>query len=297
MALTRKYTWLTERTGVETTAGVITWICPEGEADGHTNALYNSVLPGAGGEYPPRAKFVKARHNAEPGFAWIVCRYITSRQPGEARLVGRIASNPIKMKIDLDGQIIEGPAGDGEHWFKVWTGPNNVPGSNFIPQGVESLVLKTAIEKGDFDLPGIRANRGAINASALPNFGNAPPGSLLFWSFDYDWKWGEALWYVDYTFLICPLSDAGGNVLSWNDILYSLKSVWVVKQVPIFAPVAGLPIDQWAATGEMAQVKELVPGFQYTRVGDENVLSAAQPEKRRAFRTADFSNLDALVVW
>lgn len=295
MALTRKYTWLTERTGPETTAGVIVWVCPEAEAEGQAVGLYNSTMPGSGGEYPARAKSVKAHHNAEPGFAWVVCRYITARQPGEARLVGGTRTEARAMKMDLDGAIVEGPAGDAVHWYKVWTGPNNLPGTNIIPHGIETITLKTAVE--ELDLPAIRANHGAVNDGRLPNFGNAPPGSLLFWDFSYKWQFGENLWYLDYEFWVCPYHDDAGNVLSWNETLYSRKSVWIVKEVPIYTPDASLPSDQWIATGEMARVKELVPGFEYKRVDDENELFPTEPEQRRAFRAADFSTMDAMVSW
>jgi len=295
MALTRKYTWLTERTGPETTAGVIVWVCPEAEADGHTAGLYNSVMPGSGGEYPARAKRVRCHHNSEPGFAWIVCRYITSRQPGEARLVGGTRSADRKMRRDLDDKIVEGPADDGMHWFKVCTGPNNLPGTNILPHGIETITLKTAVE--ELDLPAIRANHGAINDSHLPNFGEAPPGSLLLWDFAYNWQFGENLWYLDLEFWVCPYHDESGTVLSWNETLYSRKSIWIVNRVPIYDRVAGLAIDQWAASGEWAQMKELVPGFEYQRIDGENVIKPTTPEKRRGFRMADFSTMDAQVVW
>lgn len=298
MALTRKYSDRTsEKTGPETWAGTIVFVCPEVEALGHVSALHDSPMPEIGGEHPPLAKLVRAHHNAEPGFAWIVARYMTTRQPGEARLIGHLRSRDVKMKVDLDGKIITGPVGDGIHWYKVWTGANNVPGTNIIPQGVEMCMLKTAIEADDFDLRATRADRGTINAQYLPNFGQAPPGSLLFWDFKYDWKWGESLWYVDYLFMVCPYHDESGNVLSWNDTLYAQKCVSIVQEVPVFDPVAGLPIDQWATTGEMVRQRDLVPGFHYQRISDENVLKPVAPEKRRPFRTADWSNLDAMIRW
>jgi len=295
MALTRKYTWLTERTGPETTAGVIVWVCPEAEADGHTAGLYNAVMPGSGGDYPARAKNVNCHHNAEPGFAWITARYTTTRQPGEARLVGGTRAVASKMKMDLDGKVVEGPAGDAVHWYKVCTGPNNLPGTNIIPYGIETITLKTAVET--LDLPAIRVNHGAVNDGYLPNFGQAPPGALLLWDFGYKWQFGENLWYLDLEFWVCPYHDENGTVLSWNDTLYAQKSVWIVKQAPILVPHATLPLDQWVASGEMARVKELVPGYEYQRIDGENVLKPAEPEKRRGFRAADFSTMDAMIKW
>lgn len=292
MALTRKYSFRTsEKSGPDTWAGTIVWVCPEGEALGHVAALHDSAMPDIGGEHPPRAKFVKAHHNAEPGFAHIVTRYMTSRQPGEARLIGHLRSRAKKMKVDLDGKIIEGPAGDGIHWYKV------SKGTSVIPEGIETIVLQAAVEADEFDLPAIRANRGAINDSQLDNFGDAPPGSLLFWDFKYDWKWGESLWYVDKMFMVSPEHDESGTVLSWNDALEAQKCVWVVKEVPVWDPVAGLPINQWAATGEMVRMKDLVPGFQYQRIEGANVLKPAAAEKRRGFRMADFSTMNAEIRW
>ena len=252
-------------------------------------------MPGSGGDYPARAKSVRCHHNAEPTFAWITARYITSRQPGEARLVGGTRMVASKMKMDLDGEIVEGPAGDGMHSYKVWTGPNNLPGTNIIPHGIETITLKTAVE--ELDLPAIRANHGAVNDSYLPNFGQAPAGSLLLWNFDYNWQFGENLWYLDLEFWVCPYHDASGNVLSWNDTLWARKCVWIVKEVPILVPEANLPSDQWATSGETARIKELVPGFEYQRVSGENELFPIEPEQRRGFRAADFSTMDAMVVW
>lgn len=292
MALTRRYSYRTsEKTGPDTWAGTIVWVCPENEALGHTAALHDSVMPDIGGEHPPRAKFVKAHHNAEPGFAHIIARYMTTRQPGEARLIGHLRSRAKKMKVDLDGKIIDGPAGDGIHWYKVSSG------TNIIPEGIETIVLQTAIENDEFDLPGTRADRGAINAGHLSNFGEAPPGSLLFWDFRHEWKWAESLRYVDYLFMVCPEHDESGTVLSWNDTLTAQKCVWIVNEVPVWTPLAGVAINQWSATGEMVRMKDLVPGFQYKRISGKNVLKPAKPEKRRGFRTADWSNLDAMIKW
>jgi len=292
MALTRKYSYrTTQKTGPDSWAGTIVWVCPEAEALGHVSALQDSVMPDIGGEYPPRAQDVKAHHNAEPGFTWITARYVTSRQPGEARLIGHLRSRAKKMRVDLDGKVIDGPAGDGLHWYKVRKG------TNIIPEGIETIVLQTAIENDEFDLPATRADRGAINEGFLENFGKAPPGSLLFWDFKHEWKWGDSLRYMDYLFMVCPEHDESGTVLSWNETVEVQKSIWIAQEVDVFTPVAGLAIDQWVATGEKVRMKDLVPGFEYQRIDGANVLKPAPTEARRIFRAADWSNLDAMVKW
>lgn len=292
MALTRKYSdYTSEITGPDCWCGVIVWVSPEQEADGHAVGLHNSTMPGRGGPYPPRAKRVTVRHNAEPGFAHLVARYKTSRTPGEAKLLGRGSSRTKRLRVDLDDKIIEGPAPDGMQWFRVSRG------TNISVVRAEVIMLKTAVEAGSFDLPGIRANHGSVNAGTLPNFGNAPPGSLLFWDYRYRWEWGNALWYVDYLFRVCPERDEYGTVGSWNETLYVQKGIWAVTEVPAFTPDASLPINLWPLSGQVRHMRQWVPGYEWQRVAGENTVVPAPEESRRTLPEADFSNLNALVVW
>lgn len=265
------------------------WVCPEGESESQANALHDSIMPGSSGDYPPRAKRVTVHHNAEPGRAWITARYKSSRQPGEAQLIGRMRRRAKKLKKDLDGNVIEGPVGDGIHYYRITSG------TNIVAEGVEAMILRTAVE--ELDLPGIRKNHNHVNADTLPNFGNAPPGSLLLSDVAYNRQFGEHLWHVDYYFDVCPHHDEAGTVLSWNETLYSQKGTWVVTEVPVYVVDANLPVDQWATTGELVRVKHPLPGYEYTTIGDEQTLQAIEPEARRPFPEADFSNMDAMLSW
>jgi len=289
MALTALFSDIIgELAGPDSWAGKIIWQCPEAEAVGQAYALQGTIMPGSGGAYPPKCARTRIHHNAEPGRAWITAYYKNSRQPGKARLIGGISSRPKRAVRDLGGGIVEGPDPDGTHWWQI------TKGSNIIADGVEKIILKTATE-GPPDFLSTRALRGRINSFALPNFGNAPPESLLFWTMAYNYEFGSALWYEDYHFLVCPESDDSGTVLSWNQYAEKTKGLWAAIERQVYTPDPALPSDQWAASGEVVKMRQFLPQTKLDAGG--NLQRADDPVVVPLFKPGDFSVLDAMVEW
>ena len=287
-----------ERNGPDSWAGKIIWQCPESEAVANGAGLYNTIMPGSAGNYPPRCVRVRIHHNAEPGRAWLTAYYKNSREPGKARIIGAISSSARRATRDVNGNIIEGPDKDGYNWWQI------TKGSNIVTEGVEVVVLKTAWV-GQPDIPAARAARGRINASACPNFGNAPAESLLLWKLAYKYEYGSDLWYLDYWFKVCPECDDNGTVKSWNAITETRRGAWLLMKQRVWEQgEPGSSPSDWGLSDQEAVMKVFVPeikvGLKYNEELDAD-LAGLYPANSAVvvpmFKTADFSQLDAMIEW
>lgn len=290
MALSRLYShYIAEQSGPDTWAGKLVFCTPEAEAELTARQLYNTLMPGHVGKYPAKCKRVKVFHEAEEGKAYIACYYQTTRVPGKATLVGNFQAKRTPVTHDLDGKPINGPDDKGQ-WYQLKTG------AAIRSDAIEVVTLKTAVNDSDLDVPAYRAVRGHVNDNDLPSFGNAPAGSLLLESFSYRWEWGEDLWYLDYHFLVCPETD-DGNVLAWNDITTAQAGVWLAQESDVYIPVANTATKDWAKTGGKREAMRFHPNLEMQTINGVETLVESAPEKRRMFKEASFSDLDAMVEW
>ena len=114
MALTKLYTdFLEEKYDNYHWSAVEVWECPESEARSQIDSMYNRVLDGHSGDYAPRCRRVRCKHNALPGRAHLWCFYRTMRVPGIAKVfIDSIVTRTQRYK-DRNGKVIEGRDPDG----------------------------------------------------------------------------------------------------------------------------------------------------------------------------------------
>lgn len=289
-----------EKFGPFSWGGVAVFRCPNKGAVAGANSLHGQPFPDYGGGDGPTCQRARIKYHAQPGKAWIIGYYKSgfgpvSRHVGKARLVGYTRTRAIEVDLlkDQDDKIIYGPDPDGIHEWVV------VEGTALSTQSLEMCVVETAIM--NLDLPSVRSRHRCINANALPQFGNAPAGALLFWDYRYWRTAGAEFFNFDYIFRVSPYRDQSGNVLSWNSGTYSQKGLEAVIRMPAFViddPTNKMPIN-WtqAVAGEDRDKTRFISGYRLGKTATDWVLKAVDKEPRRPYRTAGFSDLDGMLAW
>lgn len=258
--------------------------CPNGQADFQAAALLGSELAttGASRIYVPLCSRIQVKKSAFPGLAALVVAHFTSfRRTGVATIRGQNKPSPGKTTRALNGDIIEGPDPDGKSHWRV------TKGSNVIGKSNELVVVQAAYERLDLATP--RLWRNKVNAGAMPRL-QAAPGVLLLW--DYIWKpvyaGPNTRFYFDYYFRVSPECDDNGNPTSWNNSLYSCKSVYIAMQVPL------LDMTQTYVSEYRTKVTE-VANKEYA--ADQTSLVDSVEEPRALFQAANMGSLDNMIVW
>jgi hypothetical protein len=249
---------------------------------GEIEALRNQPYPGFAGDSAPICKRARATFNPSGlrGKALIEAWYETKRKPGKARLVTRTRPQYVKMAVDVEGNVIEGPSDmhdpDGNPlYFRV------TKGNDTVQDYETTITLQTAYMVNEYNLGNVYALRRCVNDSGLTiiKLGGIAAGSLLCLGVDTDFTFGDDMVDVDY------ILAWSGPAETWNQQTESTGGIW--------APVKRPEIQDGAATGRFKDVLE----FQLGKVITGGALVAAVPSSRKKFKTANFTILQGLSSW
>jgi len=250
------------------------------------------------GKYAPTCVRVDIQENMR-GFAnkaLLLAHYETLRPTTEGKLIIRRRSSDTRTREDLQNHVIQGPDADTGWEWEV------VRGSPYTIRAGATYILQTAcwVSRIGWDIARLAASRrGKINRNHMRNFPGTSPYTLLYLGIETDNTVMVDRVYVDHVFLY--------NGRGWNNDLQVQKGVRKTKQYPVLdaedqpvlndqGNVVTRPVRVFAPAQEVASTRT----DYVTTYGDPvttYTYKDAKPESRMLYQTADFGDLDKMVVW
>lgn len=253
--------------------GIRNIICYAVDTNYYMQAAWNEVFPDLGGlPGTPICRWIRATTNPSgmQGLAHLTLRYTTPREAKRARLLIGVYGSTKNASLAADNSMIQGwdPTEKGTLWV-LQDGVGNLASKCL-------LRVETADYVENFNVNKVMSLYGFTNDAYLPNIGNPAPGTLRFLKCNSNWRWGDELIYLNYTFAY----DPNGWMVTCQD------GSWVVQQVPIYDKN-----DQ--ATGCYRQVMQ----FRFAKDAGGS-LENTTTQTKKMFAQKSFSDLLAgLTFW
>jgi hypothetical protein len=255
--------------------------------------LYGQSHPDIYGALRPVCVKVEVRKQALSATKDLVLAYYqTPRIPGRGKLFWRPSQMSRDRDFDRMGKRIHGIDRETGNEFTVVRGPRA------FPQVSGTFILQTAYGPGDSVLQNLLDRRDHINANPMRNFLNAPPYTLRYLTGDVTPDGPNGLVYVDHKFQYNPEG--------WNNWMYVQEDTFKVEVVPVLKS-DGTPALDSQGNIDVKAIEKRVPArrIKTTHTGFDasgNTVTYytyedKDPEPRMGYPWANFSDLDAIVVW
>lgn len=251
-------------------------------------SMWNARAGGYPRAYAPRCRRIRRQTNWQPGISKVTLFFKTVREPGKAKLLMRLSSNPEKVQFDQNGLQLDGPihttnATDGLNYARV------ISGSNIIPRPTTQIVLQTAYERSGFSAKQITetmAMVGKINKSRLQRFGNFLPGTLLLLGAPSSQVWDEDdLWYVNYVFGYAPTG--------WNHPCQRQVFTKLPRRIPVLDADGNVDTDALKRYAMIEVAKKITS----MDADGSATLVATIEEDTVMYEATSFRDLDAMIEW
>jgi hypothetical protein len=282
-----------ERVGLNEYSAVRGFYSDTGNTHNVMATLYGQQHPDIYGIYRPWCVKVEVRkHGLSETKDLVLAYYVTPRIPGTGKLLWRPSQGYRDREVDLQGDRIRGIDRETGHEFQVVRGPHH------FPKVTGKFILQTAYWAGDTVLQNLLQRRDKINASKMNNFLGAPAYTLRYETATVTPDGPNGLVYVDHLFDYEPEG--------WNNVMYVQEDAFkIVAEVALKSD--GTPMLDVDGNVEVKFVERRVPAQRVVRKkvyydGKGNMVEVPvyedkEPEARMGYLTANFSDLDALVVW
>ena len=285
-----------ELVGKDRWEGLRTFLCHKVNAPSYMQSFRGQAYPGVAGSFAPVVRRVRAQYNPLTNgdtLATLTAMYETQREIGKAHIRVLTKSEAQQVLQDLDGKTIYGPDlhsdnGAPDH-LTHWRVTQGMPG-RLTPFCV--VRAQTAYAPDASVLANAWALWDHVNASAMPNFGNAQAGTMRLVGLNLDWQMGDELVYLDYDFWW------SGPTYTWNELVKSQLGSWVVMREPVFEISATTHVIAALSPIEYRYVKRFLPAHIGTVQADgTRTFQASVPESRRLFPEGNFGAINSMAVW
>ena len=244
---------------------------PDSQMQMYVRALRGQAFPGTSGTYAPIALRVVGRDSPVKGWSFVDSYYETKRQIGKARIT-MISSAKAKGtwgRTDMDGKTIYGPYGDLPNEYVV------VAGEDTILDWSSVIIIKFAKPAAGYDPLEVAAVVGTINDRPL-NLLSAKKGTMRCIKVVQEQVYLDDLVYLN-AYLEYNPKGFDGKVR---------KGAWVTREQDVHDADGAVVGQQNVTAFEIG--KEWVNGV---------LVAAAGTEKRKYYKTSNFSILNGLMTW